>query len=408
MIKNKRDSLEKFIRDQMEGPGACNNRFDYVDNDEVRDELEAIDVINITPGSVYSTAILFPQRVPAKTESNEQRDSYENPEGDIDTEQENNEDNSNEEMEEAVSSRAEEDDLYSLSQRFPNTIGISCCLDTAFHKIDNHNLTITISGRYYTKVLKENYSKVLIRIGEGYTQFETFFKTYEHSIGSYFLLKATGVSLKQNITTKEYANIKQLLLNINLNVCESVAKNLTGELDSLFLEIGSNYRYLKSYKEKLWGKLRLIKDDDYISETEKSTILERIKNIELYETFISYLEDAASLCNSKSFGFWVSRNFSHTLDLSSIDLNTTNKKTIFSPRKIEVLKNIVSYNEAALSVWLQITKSNSAADSSKHYLKVQLENTSTPFEEDNTHYFSIVTEKVNERCFFGVEIKVES
>ena len=76
MIKNKRDSLEKFIRDQMEGPGACNNRFDYVDNDEVRDELEAIDVINITPGSVYSTAILFPQRVPAKTESNEQRASW--------------------------------------------------------------------------------------------------------------------------------------------------------------------------------------------------------------------------------------------------------------------------------------------------------------------------------------------
>jgi len=415
MIKTKRDSLEKFIRTQMEGPGACNNRFKYIDNDEA--VLDVIDVINTTPGSVYSTAILFPQRIPANIESDNQtsfsEDKLDGSENGEYSEQGNERDDSNDELDEMVNrSDTDEEDLYSLSQRFPTTIGVSCCLDSTDQRIENDNLTITISGRYYTKISKENFIKVQVCIIEDYLQFKIFFKTYEHLIGSYFLLKENGVSLKQNII-KEFTEIKQLLLSINLSVCETVAKELNGEFDPLYLAIGSNYRYLKSYKEKLWGKLRLVKDGNYISEIEKSIIMERIRNVELYETFISYLEDAISMCNSKSFGFWISHNFSHKIDLSNLDLNTTNKKTILSPRKIKALSNVVSYKvddnvQAALSVWLQVTKSNLEIDSAKRYLKVQIENTSTPFEEDNKHYFSIVTEKVNQRCFFGVEVKVES
>ena len=54
MIQTKRDSLEKFIRQQMEGPGACNEHFCCLNNEcsEVDEEI-----INTTPGSLYSTAI---------------------------------------------------------------------------------------------------------------------------------------------------------------------------------------------------------------------------------------------------------------------------------------------------------------------------------------------------------------
>jgi len=412
MIKNKRDSLERFIRTQMEGPGACNNRFNYIDEDDIRSELEIVDVINTTPGSVYSTAILFPQRVTAKIESDYQINSSDDLFNDSGSgeysEQGDERDDSNNELDELK----DEDDLYSLSQRFPNTIGISCCLDTTSHKIKNDNLTITIAGRYYTKVSKENFNKIIVLIKEDYTQFVAFFNAYVNLIGSYFMLKENGISIQQS-TFKEFAKVKQLLLNINLIVCKSIAEGTNGETDPLYLTIGNNYRYLKSYKEKLWGKLRSVKDGNYITDFEKSIIIKRIENIELNETFISYLEDAISMCNSKSFGFWISHKFLHILDLSNIDLNTSKKKTFFSPRKIKSLNNIVSYKvddntQATLSVWLQVTKSNLETDSSKRYLKVQLENTSTPFEEDSKHYFSIVTEKVNQRCFFGVEIKVES
>lgn len=420
MIRTKRDSLEKFIRTQMEGPGACNNRFSYIfDKEDKLNGTDIFDVINTTPGSVYSTAVLFPKRVQVQERSNNKQNSSEDNKDEPEengeySEQGNERDNSNNELEEIVNrSQSDEDDLYSLSQRFPNTIGISCCIDSEKQAIGNDNLKITISGRYYTKVSKENYTKILICIDKShYTLFEDFFNVYKAKIGNYFSLKINGITLNHNLT-KNYAQVKQLLLDINLNVCETIAKNVNGELDLLYLSIGFNYRYLKSYKEKLWTKLRLVKDGAYISDIEKKEILERIKQIELYETFISYLDDTISMCNSKSFGFWISHNFSHTLDLSSINLNTIKKKTIFSPRKISALKNIISFkieekNQATLSVWLQVIKSHLVNESSKYYLKVQLENTSTPFEEDGKNYFSIVTEHVNQRCFFGVEIKVES
>lgn len=41
MIQTKRDSLEKFIRQQMEGPGACNEHFYCLNNEcsEVNEEV---------------------------------------------------------------------------------------------------------------------------------------------------------------------------------------------------------------------------------------------------------------------------------------------------------------------------------------------------------------------------------
>ena len=55
MIRTKRDSLERFIREQMEGPGACNNQFYCLDDENTQDGSE--EVLNTTPGSIYTTAI---------------------------------------------------------------------------------------------------------------------------------------------------------------------------------------------------------------------------------------------------------------------------------------------------------------------------------------------------------------
>lgn len=409
MIRTKRDSLEKFIRTQMEGPGACNNRFSYLNDNET---LEDMDVINTTPGSVYSTAILFPKRIYVKqaiqnslTTNNEDLNDDEN----IGTEEQSNEtDNSNDELAELI---ADDDDLYSLSQRFPNTIGISCCIDSNNEIIDNKDINLTISGRYYTKVEKENFTNLFININENYSGFETFFNTHREQLSPYFILQPNGISLQHNISN-EYAEVKALLLQINKDECHNIARN-GEEFDPIFLNIKENYRYLKSYKEKLWWVLRKTDDGNYISDEEKKQVLGRIKCVELYETYISYLEDAANICNSRSFGYWISQSFSHTIDLTDINFNTDLQKAIYSHKHYDKLKNIIQFTvdektQASLSLWLQIIKSRNKEESSKRYVKIQLENTSTPFEDDNKHYFSIVTERVNQRCFFGVEIKVES
>ena len=415
MIQTKRDSLEKFIRQQMEGPGACNEHF-YCLNNECSEVDE--EIINTTPGSLYSTAILFPQRKQVVDSSFNNSSSF-NKVVDTDLEsdslyQESQDDNSSEELDERVDRLgADEEDIYSLSQRFPTTIGISCCLDKNGEPLLSSDLSITISGRYYKKITKEECCGIVVKV-EDESGFKMFFEKYRTQLNPIFTIIEGGIHLAKDIT-KDISLVKDTILTINKELCKGVATNTDGTVDSEYEQIGDNYRYLKSYKERLWRKLKYFKDS-YISEQERVTTEKRIKEVERYETYLSYLEDAMNICNTKSFGFWQSHSFSKTIDLDGINLNKQGNKVIFSPRENDYKNNLnITFEDdeeklgflRRLSVWLQITRL-AHGSKNKVYLKVQLENSSTPFEENSEHYFSIVTEKVNERCFFGIQIKIES
>jgi len=415
MIQAKRDSLEKFIRQQMEGPGACNGHF-YCLNNECSDVDE--EVINTTPGSLYSTAILFPQRKQVVDfSSNNPSPSDKAVDTDLESDslyQESQDDNSSEELDERVDRLgADEEDMYSLSQRFPTTIGVSCCLDKNGEHLLSSDLTVTISGRYYKKISREECCGIVIKI-EDKSGFKLFFEKYRTQLSPTFSIIEDGIHLAKDIT-KDISIVKDTILTINKELCKGVAVNTDGTVDNEYEQIGDNYRYLKSYKERLWRKLRYFKDT-YISDDERLIIEKRIKEVERYETYLSYLEDAMNICNTKSFGFWQSHSFSRIINLDGINLNKQGNKVIFSPRESEYKDNLNIVFEPddenlgflrRLSVWLQITRL-AYGPQNKIYLKVQLENSSTPFEENSEHYFSIVTEKVNERCFFGTQIKIES
>ena len=415
MIQAKRDSLEKFIRQQMEGPGACNGHF-YCLNNECSDVDE--EVINTTPGSLYSTAILFPQRKQVVDfSSNNPSPSDKAVDTDLESDslyQESQDDNSSEELDERVDRLgADEEDMYSLSQRFPTTIGVSCCLDKNGEHLLSSDLTVTISGRYYKKISREECCGIVIKI-EDKSGFKLFFEKYRTQLSPTFSIIEDGIHLAKDIT-QDISIVKDTILTINKELCKGVAVNTDGTVDNEYEQIGDNYRYLKSYKERLWRKLRYFKDT-YISDDERLIIEKRIKEVERYETYLSYLEDAMNICNTKSFGFWQSHSFSRIINLDGINLNKQGNKVIFSPRESEYKDNLNIVFEPddenlgflrRLSVWLQITRL-AYGPKNKIYLKVQLENSSTPFEENSEHYFSIVTEKVNERCFFGTQIKIES
>src|SRR5690554_2145501 len=231
MVKNKRDSLEKFIRTQLLGPGACNNRFALKDHPEDA----SYDIINTTPGSLYSTAILFPKKAdeetideidPSKevedlsshedltTEKNQSYvlntpepstddpDSHEDTDTDIDPSDKTN-----------VYYRSEEDDIYSLNQHFPTTIGISCCLDPGNEVINANDVQITISGRYYTQVPVSKRTKIVVRIKEEREIFDEFLETYKEELAPYFKCTPPGVSAALNLSP-HYATVKQTLRNI--------------------------------------------------------------------------------------------------------------------------------------------------------------------------------------------------
>jgi len=86
-------------------------------------------VVNTTPGSIYSTAILFPKKSDAKeTESNNDGKNDNHKTNDTyDTYDEGDDDSTIDK--EASGDDTDDDDDYSLERRFPNAIAISCALE---------------------------------------------------------------------------------------------------------------------------------------------------------------------------------------------------------------------------------------------------------------------------------------
>jgi len=420
MIAQKRDDLESFIKEQMLGPGACGLRYfsskvkgELIPNSS---SLYVDEVINTTPGSLYSTGILFPQKEEADLHT---LDDHTENEKFQDKEDEENNDICNSDLEDSglITPPADDDDVFSLSQRFPNSIGLSCCLSPDFNNSKKEDLKIIISGRYYKKIDKANWEKIYVRIEDNHDKFDLFFSLLDARIKQSFKYEDGYLSASNSLSSKNYRDHLAIIKSINLQKAEEVATSNDGIVDSIFNEIkDKKYRYLKSYKERLFFHLRKVSlDNDYLSEDEKKSIICRLQKVEMYETFLSYFEDVLAIYNSKGFGFWKCEHFEKEIELSgfSFELPKEKSKKVYKPSLEPALKNVVEFviddsTKASLSVWLQLTKDTRNTSNTSTFIKIQIENTSTKFKNDPKHYFSIVTEGVNQLSFFGIEIRVIS
>jgi hypothetical protein len=408
LSKINRNELEKFIREQMVGPNGCNDKFSYAQETE-RGCYEG-EIINTTPGSIYSTAILFPKKKDTPEALNidstakdtiDEADNYSESEEYMTITDET-------EQNGGIGCDIDDEDVYSLNRRFPNTIGISCCLRPETNI--NKDVHIYVSGRYYTKIKDSDRRNIQVNVKDNKEEFEQFFNenTCLHEYFKYEYGKLSVFCLnKQQISAAH-----ELLRTINFRCAYKVA-NESDKLDENYDSIDKNFRFLLSYRERSFSKLIKVNDGQYITDEEKNILVKRIKEIEMYETFMSYFDDLMELFDRKSFGFWMSHNFKKAIDLSSLIIKKEGKKRIYKPSECPCLSKVVSFEinkdkQISLSLWLQQTYSSKDSNDKNIYLKVLLENTATPFTEDKQNYFSIVNEKVNQSCFFGIRIDIES
>ena len=420
LIQEKRDSLEVFIREQMVGPNGCRGRFSL--------EMEGCktfdgEIINTTPGSIYSTAVLFPRKAvglfddiesPANPDAEEGEDiSTNSEEEDEQLRSDSNEQNG------ALGNDIDDEDVYSLSRRFPNTVGISCCL---IPEADiTKDVKISVSGRYYTKIVGGDKQRVQVIIKENLQEFEQFFS--EHPVLHQYFVYNTGVLKIKAIPVKEVTKVREMLRSINMD-CASHVAMIDGNTDPIFLKIQEGYRFLLSYREVLFNKwlnrIHFEEDDQgneissYLDEEEKKQIENQLKKVEVYETIMSYFDSLTELYDYKGFGFWQSHDFKTTIDLAGLKKdNGFSTKKIYKPSDYDCLNHFFSVQVAdnvnlALSAWLQVTRNSKDKTDKNLYLKVLVVNDSPPFRETNKNYFSIVNEEVNKLCFFGIRIDLES
>jgi hypothetical protein len=408
MIRTKRESLEQFIKEQFIGPGGCKGLYSLKPSASEEGTSEKLgEVVNTTPGSIYSSAILFPLKKEVEAEDVVEQ------ENDVTTEaieilEENNDQET--ELEEITDAPQNDDeDLNSLSRKFPSSMGISCCLDSDFS--NDNDLKIVISGRYYTKI--EQYTRIEV-IVEEQEEFELFFKKNTDVFSEWFVLEGNKLSLRHTIPQSQLSLYKESLRSLNVKITAEIAQNPDGSVDPIFADgtFKEQYRFFSSYKERLFKNLSSLKgSESYLTVHEVEVIKTRIEIIERYETFFSYIEDLIAICDSRNFGYWVEHPFKKELDLIPLNfhISTEDGKVIYSPQKNDCLKNVILVNignleELSLSVWLQLIKTKD----DRTYLKILLNNSSTKVNTDEQHYYSIVSETVNERCFFGIKVDVSS
>lgn len=395
MIEEKRNSLERFLREQLIGPGGCNNQFRIAPNDpnDLPDGLTIGEVINTTPGSIYSSAILFPQQ--DIVEGHELEVNNDNGNGDQQ------EPDLNDNFDNEASDIDSSEDIDALGRRFPNRFGISCCLSGNI----NENLHIKISGRFYSKIVHGQ--SVQIRL-QNPNYFEDFINNqeYQRLIGRLVEIDGEYLRIVRAIGNNDLQQFKDNLRELNRYFCNYVAHNQDGNVDPIYNEVGENYRYLSAYKEKLFEKLTKVREDGtYEADGQEETIKERIAQIEKYETCISYIDDVLSVYDSRGFGYWRAYDFEREISIADIDLTT---RRIFKAEEYPALQNIIRHEiregvYLSLDAWLQVLH-----EGDKYYLKVLLVNNSTPVRSSEVKYYSIVTEKVNERCFFGMKVDISS
>lgn len=406
MIKGKRTSLEKFIEEQIIGPGGCNYRYSsfHPEDEQLEVNYSYGEVLNTTPGSIYSSAILFPKQK-KETDQTSEETQTDNEES-LDAKKY---DSSDEDNNEDVETNDNDDshcdpteDIDSLERRFPSKFGISCCLD---EQSANDALKIVVSGRYYKKIKRASALRIKVDDPEGFKAFIAS-EAFSKHVGVLVAVENSEIRIIRDIRAADLQKLKDGLREVNKIYCRQIATNPDGSLCDIFSAIKPEYSFLSAYKERLFSRLNHFDTEgNYTCAGKENEINKRICDVEKIETYISCIEDALSFFNYSAFGYWEGVNFSKEIDLSSIDITS---KQVFKAEDYKALKEIVKVNiknsvQLSLDACLQSIRSNG-----KLYLKVLLINNSTEICPNDIKYFSIVNETVNERSFFGISIEIAS
>jgi hypothetical protein len=157
MIQTKRNDLERFISEQTIGPGISGYRFVNLNDERLVatkiGEQNPIDyaneILNIVPGGVYSTGILFPLDNSKMAEDNGLVNLREKEGINEDITEGGDINITSREMDE---SSLEDDDSVRIDQMFPNIMGLTCCFSSEIFIATN--ITIKVQARYYTKIDK--------------------------------------------------------------------------------------------------------------------------------------------------------------------------------------------------------------------------------------------------------------
>lgn len=392
MIHEKRERLEDFLIEQIHGPGSLGYR--YVDLNNLGDlgnihysQLKGAnneeEILNTVPAAIYGTGIIFPvdNSKEGATESPEEPEEAQVLEGDV-----------------------SEDSPLSPNQMYPNSFGITCCLDKA---ATEEGCKIFVKFRYYEKVPIKSTINYGVLLEQDMGEFENVLTLFEKE----------SIILKHLRINKASKNIILHFAQMSSKEIDDLKTALKEEIKEIekkaMKELGAikDGQYFSSYKNELLNRLRGIERE---GEEFQQTIL-KIERIESLQCTVEHIKDLYEIYSGGGYGLWKGKAYEIEVPIPEGIPRKFDHRVIKGFQHFPELRlfqhELGSGKKASISANLQFSKDSMRKDKDQIFLKVQVINTSSPYTSEDMKkgsYYSAYRETVNNRSIFGARIKVVS
>ena len=427
-ILEKRNSLERFIREQTLGPGINGYRFVDLENEElvtktlIKEEPinYSTEILDIVPAAIYNTGILFPEDKSGTCNEGISLDNNEQINQKDDVDEQDSQNSSSEDIEATES--------VELNQMFPRTMGLTCCLDESF--LSKKTIEFKVNLRYYQKLKQDKEGKFNNKYGllceVNHEEIQNFITKYELN---YFRIRAINENhflLLSKLSSEEITQIKTRIREIQKQIAETLF-DLANSISTI-PQLTKASCYLSNLKSSIYYELK----NSITSDETRKKLYEVTQKIELAENITDHFRNLLDVF-SGGYGLWQSTPVERTIKLENINFPKESRKISYLHNKsieevnITVIKEDGSTSSglkdifrfdlddkkedyASISANIQLSR-DSRKKSDQIFLKIQLINTSIAFDEakqNNNRYYSTFNELVNQKSFFGVNLSVES
>ena len=427
-ILEKRNSLERFIREQTLGPGINGYRFVDLENEElvtktlIKEEPinYSTEILDIVPAAIYSTGILFPEDKSGTCNEGISLDNNEQIDQKDDVDEQDSQNSSSEDIEATES--------VELNQMFPRTMGLTCCLDESF--LSKKTIEFKVNLRYYQKLMQDKEGKFNNKYGllceVNHEEIQNFITKYELNSFRIRVINENHFLLLAKLSSEEITQIKTRIREIQKQIAETLF-DLASSISTI-PQLTKASCYLSNLKSSIYYEIKNSITND---ETRKK-LYEVTQKIELAESISDHFRNLLDVY-SGGYGLWQSTPVERIIKLENINFPKESRKISYLHNKsVEDVNTTVIKEDGSTSVGLkdifrfdlddkkedyasisaniQLSR-DSRKNNNKIFLKIQLINTSIAFDEakqNDNRYYSTFNELVNQKSFFGVNLSVVS
>jgi len=427
-ILDKRNSLERFIREQTLGPGINGYRYVDLENEILLSKNllkeEPInyssEILDIVPAAIYSTGILFPEDKSGTCKEGVSLDNNEQTDQKDEADELDSQNNSSEDIEATES--------IELNQMFPRTMGLTCCFDESF--LSKKTIEFKINFRYYQKLKQDKEGKFNNKYGllceVNHEEIQKFIAKYELNSFRIRTINENHFLLLSKLSSEEITQLKTRIREIQKQIAENLF-DLANSISTI-PQLTKAACYLSNLKSSIYYELKNSITNDEI----RRKLYEVTQNIEQAESITDHFRNLLDIF-SGGYGLWQSIPVERIIKLENINFPKESRKISYLHNKSFEEVNITVTREdgstssglkdifrfdlddkkedyASISANIQLSR-DSRNKSDKVFLKIQLVNTSTAFDEakqNDNRYYSTFNELVNQKSFFGVNLSIKS